>query len=845
MRFSGMQNSACHIFLTDGRTQPMNRRFPSRRLLTGAGLALALSVLAACQSSEEKAEAYFQSGMTLIAAGDTDRALVEFRNVFQLNGQHRAARQEYARIQLDRGNMREAYSQYLRLVEQYPDDITGNLALAEMAMQNGSWTDAALYARRSAEAESENLLAQSLILIVDYRDALQARDQDKADTLLDQAMALLDAQPDLIMLRQFAIDEHLRREKADTALALADEGLAQTPEIGAFQTLRLAALQALGRTDEITTQLQAMVAADPGNADTSNTLIMWYLSQGDSAAAEQVLRARIDPAKDDLDPRVRLVDFIERVKGVPAAQAELGALMAANPASVHTALYRSLRAGYDFQLGRREEAVAELEKVLAEHPDAPQINAIKVTLATMLDQTGNRVGARALVEQVLAADRSESAALRLKAGWLIDDDKTGDALVTLRSALEQNPRDSVAMTLMARAHERDGNTDLMGEALAQAVEASGQAPAEALRYAAFLMQSGKALPAEDVLLAALRRQPENVQLQASLGTLYLQIRDWGRADHIIRTLEGGPSAEGRQIALELRARLLAASGQENQLTQYLEEVARSGNGAGAEMALVRDAVRRGEVEQALTQIAVMDAKSPDLAPVGLLHALVLNSAGKPAEAITRLQDLTAAHPDFEQGWLALYNLQAGTGDAAAAGTTLEVALDANPQSRTLQWARAGNLEGKGDIEGAIAIYEVLYAQDSNWSVVANNLASLLANSRSDAESLERAYVIARRLRGQDQPAFQDTYGWIAFRRGNLDEALAHLEPAARGLPTDLTVQYHLAMTYGALDRRQEALAILQLITSANPPPPAALLEQARAEIARIGALPLPAVPSGN
>ena len=827
----------------------MTRRSPSRRLLTGAGFALALSVLAACQSSEEKAEAHFLSGMELIEAGDTDRALVEFRNVFQLNGQHRAARQEYARIQRERGNMREAYSQYLRLVEQYPDDITGNLALAEMAMQSGSWTDAALYARRSAEAEPGNPLAQSLALIIDYRDALQARDQDKMNTLLDQGLTLLQAQPDLTMLRQFAVDEHLRQEEAETALTLADEGLALTPAHEAFQTLRLAALQALGRNDDITAQLQTMVAADPGNAETSNTLIMWYLSQGDSAAAEEVLRAQIDPATDDLDPRTRLVDFIERVKGVPAAQAELDALIAANPDSAHTALYRSLRAGYDFQSGKRDEAVAELEKVLAEYPDAPQINAIRVTLATMLDQTGNRVGARALVEQVLQADRSDGPALRLKAGWLIDDDKTGDALVTLRSALEQNPRDAVAMTLMARAHERDGNTDLMGEALAQAVEASGQAPAEALRYAAFLMKSDKALPAEDVLLAALRRQPENVQLQASLGTLYLQIRDWGRADHIIRTLEGGTSADGRQIALELRARLLAASGQEDQLTQYLEEVARSGDGAGigagAEMALVRDAMRRGEVEQALTQITALDAKSPDLAPVGLLHALVLNSAGKPAEALTRLQDLTIAHPGFEQGWLALYNLQAATGDAAGAGTTLEAAIAAAPQSRTLQWALAGELERLGNIDGAIAVYETLYAQDSNWSVVANNLASLLANSKTDAESLERAYVIARRLRGLDQPAFQDTYGWIAFRRGNLDEALAHLEPAAKGLPTDLTVQYHLAMTYGALDRREEALEILQRITAANPPPPAALLEQAQAEITRIGALPLPSPTSGN
>jgi tetratricopeptide (TPR) repeat protein len=89
--------------------------------------------------------------------------------------------------------------------------------------------------------------------------------------------------------------------------------------------------------------------------------------------------------------------------------------------------------------------------------------------------------------------------------------------------------------------------------------------------------------------------------------------------------------------------------------------------------------------------------------------------------------------------------------------------------------------------------------------MANNLASLISTYREDQESLERAYTIARRLRGSDVPPFQDTYGWIAYRRGEYEEALAHLEPAAAALPEDPLVQYHLGMTYLALGRGEEAL----------------------------------------
>ena len=42
-------------------------------------LPLLLVLLAACESSEEKAEAFFQSGMELREDGDLDRAALEFR----------------------------------------------------------------------------------------------------------------------------------------------------------------------------------------------------------------------------------------------------------------------------------------------------------------------------------------------------------------------------------------------------------------------------------------------------------------------------------------------------------------------------------------------------------------------------------------------------------------------------------------------------------------------------------------------------------------------------------------------------------------------------------------------
>ena len=113
----------------------------SRFLLLALPL-LVLPALAACQDSEAEAERFFRSGLELREEGDLDRAVVEFRNVFRHDGAHLEARRNLAEIQLERGEVAEAYSQYLRLAEQYPDDASVRAALARIAIEQRQWTEA-------------------------------------------------------------------------------------------------------------------------------------------------------------------------------------------------------------------------------------------------------------------------------------------------------------------------------------------------------------------------------------------------------------------------------------------------------------------------------------------------------------------------------------------------------------------------------------------------------------------------------------------------------------------------------------------------------------------------------
>lgn len=797
--------------------------------LTTAGL------LSFCDNAEERADKHFKSGLELLEAGDVDRALVEFRNVFKLDGQHREARLQYAEAERARGNIREAYGQYLRLVEQYPDSLPGQRALAELALQTNNWEAARKHGAAAAELAPEDRLVQAVNTAVTYRDALAANDTSALRGAVTKAQALVSENPDLLMVQQVIIDDLVRAQDWAAALSAIDAALAEAPDNQKLYTIRLGVLNQLGETREIRAQLEEMITRFPDDPSVPATLVRWYMSQGDVEAAEGFLKQRADQEPRNVDNIVIYIRFLAEVHGREAASTELDRIIASDPPERERLI--ALGAGFRFDLGDRDAAIAEMEALIDDSEPSDMRRSIMVMLARMLEATDNRVGARALVEQVLEEDNSQIDAMKMRAAWLIESDLADEAIVTLRAVLGQAPNDAQAMTLMAQAHERAGNRDLMAEMLSRAVEASRNAPDESLRYARHLISEESLRTAETVLINALRLAPDNTALLSGLGEIYMREQDWPRVTQVIETLRRQDNAPAERIANELTARQLAAQDREGELLSFLDSLASEGaRGMGAAAAIVRTRLAQGDTEGALQYARETLEANPGDINARFLMASVQAVTGETVAAETAFRDLTAEAPQDQRFWLALYNIHAVQENAEAARQAILDGLAASPEDLRLNWALAGILESEGDIQGAIDIYERLYGDNSNNLIISNNLASLLATGKEDAESLERAHEIARRLRDRDIPAFQDTYGWIAFRRGDFDTALAALEPAAAGLPEDPTVQYHLARTYAALERDTEALAqFRKVVEVAEDGPALAFMEEVKGEIDRLSA----------
>ena len=781
------------------------------RSVSGLALVCALLLTAACESSEERAQQHFEEGMALLESGDVDRAIVEFRNVFRLAGTHKEARRAMAQAEIDRGNVGAGYSQYLRLVEQYPEDLEARRELTRLALESGEWSEVAKHAPFIIEANAEDDTARLADLGMRYRAALEAEDEAAQADVAAEAAALSESLPDEPILHEMLADHYVRTEQREDALREIERAIEAGGDERRLYGMQLSLLQQMGDLDQLEATLVEMVQRFPEDQTVAATLLRWYLSQDQIDDAEAFLRERAESG--DNAQMIDLVRFMIEYRGRDAGLAELDRLIETQPDSAP--LFRSVRAGLTFEAGNQEEAIAELQSILDEAPEeTDQTRNIKVALAQMLQETGNSVGARALVEDVLAADANHTEALKMRAAWLIEADEADEAILALRTALEQSPRDPALMTAMAQAYERAGNRALMAEMLSLAVEVSNGAPDETLTYARYLESDGKTEVAERTVVDSLRLNPGNPELLRYLGALYTRQKDWARANQVIDSLEEIDTPEAQASANAMRAEVMAGQGRSDEVVDYLADlVDRGEGGVGAQVAIVRTHIQNGNLDAAMDYVEQELDQDPEDLRLRFLKGSVLEVMGQTDEAETIFSSLTEEDPNLVLAWRTLYLMQQRSGRSEEASATLDAALEANPRSPDLQWIKASELQRGGDLEGALEIYSEMYEANSSSPIVANNYASLLTALRDDEASIDRAYAVARRLQGADVPAFMDTYGWIAYLRGEVETAIEYLEPAAEALAGDPSVQYHLGMAYDAAGRSADAAEAFQRVVA--------------------------------
>ncbi|MCV6598084.1 MAG: tetratricopeptide repeat protein [Mangrovicoccus sp.] len=774
-----------------------------------AGL-FAFILLVGCESVDDKVARLYSEAQELAVAGEPEKARLVLKNIFDLDGYHRDARMLYANQSLEIGSDAEAYRHFLLVAEQYPEHAPAHVQLAKLASASQDWRNVERHVAAAERLGEEGIDMRALRLALDYRDALDDEDDVARRALAQKAVAQIEAAPDSLVSHRLIIDNLVRDAKPYEALAAVDVALEIAPLDPELNRLKLGLLAQTQQSDEVGAHLKVLTQRFPENSDYRASLIRWFLSNGDVTGAETYLRSLVVAGDGDTSAEFTLVQFLQELRGPDAALAELDQLIATAEDPLP---FERRKAAIQFEQGAREPVIAHVEQLISTSEPSPSRRDLQISLARMYLANGNTDQAKTTVRDVLAEEARHVDALVMNAGWLIEEDQVRDAILQLRTALDQSPENIPAINMLAAAYERDGNRDLMGETLLLAATSSGYAPAESQRYARFLASRDKLRPAEDVLLRGLRNHPKDTTLLLSLGEVYLALDDIPRTEQVIKTLQTlEDNAEAKAAAAGLQTALYSRTQRPDETIELLHTLIDDGSGGlGAHAAIVRTHLSKGDFDAARRYVDEARAKAAGTkAETGLLfvHAALLSVEGDNDGAKAVYQDLVEREPNSELVWRALIitTMRSDAPDAIEQGEALlQEALGHMPQSTNLRWMQASIAERKGNVDEAIEIYETMYAENSSSSVVANNLASLITTHRDDTASLERAYVIARRLRGSELPAFRDTYGWIAYRMGNYSEAEEYLKTAAQGLPQDPLVQYHLGKTYAALRETDAAV----------------------------------------
>jgi tetratricopeptide (TPR) repeat protein len=735
------------------------------RIITAVGLAVLCALSSACTGSPKSREAtYLHRGEDLLEKKDYSRALLELRNASAVMPRDAEPYYQMGIVYVAMGDIANGVAFLQKATELNPQHGQAQLKLAEL--MTGS------------------------------------RNKETLQQAASQIEAALGASPD----DADAVD----------ALALAE--------------------WKLGKTDESVGRLEDTLKKFPSRLQTSVELARLKLSQKDLGGAEEALQSAVANAPQSAAAELALGQFYMIANQPSKAEAELrkvvqldakngpglqglATILAAGNrldeaektyrllASLPNPEYKPLHALFLYKLGRRDEAVAEFEKLAKAEPD-------------------DRAARSRLLSAYLATGRNKSA----------ED--------LLAVALRKNPKDVDALFESASVCVRSGRIVEAEKDITEVLRLKPDFAEGHLVMAAIYKARNQKLNQRKELSEALRIKPALFAARAQLARSFILANE---AKSAVDLLDNTPSDQkGTVAAVVERNWALLAAGQNSELRAILDQTLRVGR---VPELVLQDAFLRflqGDHAGALVSCEEAIKDNPeDMRAVRLLADTYV-AMKQPAKAEDKLKAISAAHPQSAPlaNLMGQWYLEVKKLPAARQAFDASIAADPNYEPPALALARLdyqeklpsaarrrllalvatdpanvsallmlGDLGGEtGDQEEAVRRYRAVLKVDSSNISALNNLAYILAGTDPDT-ALTYAQQVAQ-LAPHD-PAVEDTIARVYYRKAIYGEAVSLLENAVATESTPRR-QFHLAMSYLKSGKRELGQKALQLALAQDP-----------------------------
>src|SRR5262249_5756412 len=154
------------------------------------------------------------------------------------------------------------------------------------------------------------------------------------------------------------------------------------------------------------------------------------------------------------------------IKGPDAARQELQNLIKAGG---NVFPYQIALAKFDNAQGLHSDAESLLKQLISENSSADNVKTAQINLAQVYLSEKKTDAADAIVAEILKNDVRNIDGLRIRASIRMDSGQLEGAIADLRQALNDQPRRTDLMLMLAIAYERNGSIDLAEKEFADAM----------------------------------------------------------------------------------------------------------------------------------------------------------------------------------------------------------------------------------------------------------------------------------------------------------------------------------------------------------------------------------------
>lgn len=759
---------------------------------------IAALLLTACGSPEERAVEYLARAQDSFDQGNFVQAKLEARNAVQIQPKNAKARYLLGLLAERDQEYRAMFGHLTVAVDTDPKFLEALVKLGDMYLSAQVPDKAVELAQQALEIAPDD----TAVILLNARLLRQQHKLEEAMLEIERVLTLDADNPRAILLKSAIFSN----TDADLALEILSAGIQNLDKDDGkpLRRMQLKILEREKRLEDLEAGYLALIQSFPDELLYQYELATVYAGQDRVDEAEAVLRKLVEASPLNEEGRLGLVKFLGETKGRGAAEQALGEFLADSPDS-----YKLRNSLGDLYLAsdRVEEAMEMFHMIVEQAPLSDEGLLARNRIAADKIREDDIVGARTLLDGILADEPDNGDALVLRASLDVADQRYDDAIADLRLAIRKNPDDShQALLLMARTYAQKGDNALAEDTYRKLLELDLVHPAGIRELSILVAMKGDPDQAQQLLERRLESVPDDVQTAAGLLKLLRAKDDLKGAERVARRLVEASDRPGVPDVflagvLESRKMYVEAINIYQRVLDETPEATQALDG------MVRSMVAIGKEDEVLDYLRSYVGNHPQNNVAKFMLGIQYASIGEINQARALYEEVIVADPELPTVYLGLAQLYPDDDERRIAA--LERGLLAIPGDINLTLVLAIDYEAAGRIDDMITYYSEALRVHPDSDVVANNLAAALLNDPSDNTRIQRALQIASRFSESNTSAFIDTLGWAYYRAGEYPSAVVYLERAVAAADEVPVLRYHLGMAHAAANNPQDAMRELK------------------------------------